>query len=119
MYDFNKLNVYKKSYKFGLDIYLISKNFPKDERFGLTSQIRRAATSISLNLAEGSSRTSIKDKCRFIQISLGSVNECLVLISYLKDLNHIDLTIYENLDNSLIEIKKMLISLYKKIKFDD
>jgi four helix bundle protein len=116
MQDFNKLIVYQKAYQFGLDIYQISKDFPKDERFGLTSQIRRASISIALNIAEGSSRTSSNDKNRFLQIALGSTNECLVLISYAKDLKLINTDTYYKFESSLIEIKKMLIGLYKKIK---
>ena len=72
---FVKLDVWQKAVDFADQIYRITKGFPADERFGLTNQMRRAAVSISSNIAEGISRSSDRDKSRFIEIAYGSVME--------------------------------------------
>jgi len=75
MFNFEKLEVWKKAINFADLIYNQTRHFPPDERFGLTNQLRRAAVSISSNLTEGSSRTSKTDFARFIEIATGSVFE--------------------------------------------
>ena len=72
---FEKLDVWHKAIEFKGVIYRLTRGFPADERFGLTNQMRRAAVSISSNIAEGLSRSSIKDKGRFIEIAYGSLME--------------------------------------------
>ncbi len=75
MFGFERLEVWEKASLFADTVYAITRNFPSDERFGLTNQMRRAAVSISSNIAEGSSRMSRKDFARFIEIATGSVYE--------------------------------------------
>src|SRR5438876_959075 len=75
MFSFERLDVWQKSIDFAELVYKITRAFPSDERFGLTSQMRRAAVSISSNIAEGSSRFSKTDFARFIEIATGSVFE--------------------------------------------
>jgi four helix bundle protein len=75
MFGFEKLEVWEKAILFADTVYMTTRNFPADERFGLTNQMRRAAVSISSNIAEGSSRNSRKDFARFIEIATGSVYE--------------------------------------------
>jgi four helix bundle protein len=75
MFNFEKLDVWKKSIDFADLVYQHTRNFPTDERFGLTNQMRRAAVSISSNIAEGTSRMSQTDFGRFIEIATGSVFE--------------------------------------------
>lgn len=75
MFGFERLEVWEKAINFADTVYSITREFPSDERFGLTNQMRRAAVSISSNLAEGSSRTSRKDFARFIEIATGSLFE--------------------------------------------
>src|SRR5688500_20111576 len=75
MFNFEKLDVWHKAVDFAEVIYTDTRNFPADERFGLTNQMRRAAVSISSNIAEGSSRSSRVDYARFIEIATGSVFE--------------------------------------------
>ena len=75
MFNFEKLDVWQKAIDFADDVYGITKSFPADERFGLTNQMRRAAVSISSNIAEGSSRNSRIDYARFVEIATGSVFE--------------------------------------------
>jgi four helix bundle protein len=75
MFNFEKLDVWNDAIAFADSVYTITRAFPDDERFGLTSQMRRAAVSISSNLAEGSSRSSRPDYSRFIEIATGSLYE--------------------------------------------
>ncbi|MGC3989616.1 MAG: four helix bundle protein [Chthoniobacteraceae bacterium] len=75
MFNFEKLEAWRKAVEFANSVYRITKDFPADERFGLTNQMRRAAVSISSNLAEGSSRSSKVDYARFTEIATGSVFE--------------------------------------------
>jgi four helix bundle protein len=75
MFNFEKLKAWHKGIEFAELIYGLTKDFPDAERFGLTSQMRRAAVSVSANLAEGSSRTSLIDHSRFVEIAAGSVFE--------------------------------------------
>ncbi len=77
MFNFEKLEVWQKAIAFADDIYRITKTFPVDERFGLTNQMRRAAVSISSNIAEGTSRSSRVDYARFVEIATGSVFEVI------------------------------------------
>jgi four helix bundle protein len=79
MFRFEKLLVWQKAVVFANEIYAMTRGFPNDERFGLTSQMRRAAVSISANIAEGSSRTSDKDFIRFVEIAYGSLMEVVSL----------------------------------------
>ena len=75
MFNFEKLEVWQKAIDFADAVYRITRSYPSDERFGLTNQMRRAAVSISSNLAEGSSRSSNADYARFVEIATGSVFE--------------------------------------------
>lgn len=90
-YSFEKLDVWQNSRIMVKDVYLVSKSFPKEEQFGLTSQLRRAGISISCNIAEGVSRWSGKEKIRFIEIAYGSLMEvlnCLILAMDLEYMNY-------------------------------
>jgi four helix bundle protein len=75
MFNFEKLEVWRKAIDFADFVYTVTKSFPNDERFGLTNQMRRASVSISSNIAEGSARISANDYARFIEIATGSVFE--------------------------------------------
>ena len=89
IYGFEKLDVWQKSRLLVRDIYLITKSFPEDERFGLTSQLRRAMISVSCNIAEGTSRWSNKEKIRFIEIAYGSLMEVVNCLMLAFDLEYI------------------------------
>ncbi len=77
MFSFEKLEVWQKAIAFADLVYASTRSFPADERFGLTNQMRRAAISVSSNIAEGSSRLSRKDFARFIEIAMGSIYEVI------------------------------------------
>ena len=116
MKDFRSLNVWEKSHELALLIYKHSKQYPKEELFGLTSQIRRASVSVPTNIAEGCGRGSDNDFARFIQIALGSASELEYLIQLSFDLNYIKNEIFTTLTDKTIHIKKMLTSLLKTLR---
>ena len=113
---FEKLEVWQNSREFVKDIYLITKNFPADERFGLTSQIRRASQSISANIAEGMARKTEKEKARFISISFGSAIEVINFLILANDLELINEDDYQRLREKLERITNQLDSLYNKFQ---
>ena len=115
IYGFEKLDVWQKSRLLVRDIYLITKSFPEDERFGLTSQLRRAMISVSCNIAEWTSRWSNKEKIRFIEIAYGSLMEVVNCLMLAFDLEYISeqkiLELRFNIDivaNKLNGLKKSL-----------
>jgi four helix bundle protein len=110
-YSFEKLNVWKESLDLVTSIYKITKDFPKEEKFGLISQIRRAAVSISSNLAEGTSRRTQKDQARFTVISFSSAMEVLNQIIISKELNYISENDYIFVREKIEKIANMLNSL--------
>jgi four helix bundle protein len=116
MKDFRTLSVWEKAHQITLTVYKHTHSFPKEEVYGLTSQIRRASSSIAINIAEGCGRGSEADFARFLQISLGSASETeyLILLSY--ELNYLSKIDYESLLPMIQQIKKMLTSLILKIK---
>ena len=111
-----KLNVYAKSYKAGLAIYEMTKAYPDEEKYGMTSQMRRASTSIPLNIAEGyAKRSSQEEFKRFLLMAIGSANEMRVLLDFSKDLGYITEEKHEKASKEYDEIGKMLTALIKKV----
>lgn len=110
------LIVYQKSIEFVTKIYETTNNFPKDELFGLTSQLRRAAISIPSNMAEGFARRHNKELTQFLYVSLGSAVEIETQLLIAKNINYINEEIYIMLTNLLSEISKMLIGLIHKLE---
>ncbi|MBU8892283.1 MAG: four helix bundle protein [Bacteroidales bacterium] len=110
---FKNLLVWQKAHQFVLEVYNVTKDFPKEELYGLTSQFRRAAISIPANIAEGFTRKGEKDKLRFYNIAQGSLEECRYYILLSKDLGYI---IQSEMKEILEEISKMLVSYMNKIK---
>jgi four helix bundle protein len=116
MQNYQDLKVWQKSHQFVLAVYQLTNDFPKNEIFGLTSQMRRATVSISANLAEGCGKKSKLDIANFFQISLGSLHETEYYLLLGKDLNYISIEIFEKRNSEIREIKAMLISLIKKVR---
>jgi four helix bundle protein len=106
MKDFRKLIVWEKAHQLTLKDYKITEDFPREELYGLTSQIRRAVTSIPTNIAEGCARSSDADFARFLYIALGSTSELEYLILLVQDLRFIKKESYIELNNEINEIKK-------------
>ena len=97
-------------------IYESTKDYPRYELFGLTTQTRRCAVSIPCNIAEGYGRRSTKDYIRFLNISMGSLNELITLLELANALNFVSETSFVELDNLIREIERMLSSLINKIQ---
>ena len=109
MRDFHNLLIWKRSHQLTLDIYKVSQSFPKEELFGLTSQIRRAVSSVPTNIAEGCGRNSNKDFAHFLQIAIGSASEVEYELLLAHDLQYINKDEYERLINEMVAIRKMII----------
>lgn len=116
MQDFKKLNVWQKSHRLTLTIYQATSRFPTDERYGLTSQIRRASASIPANIAEGCGRGGAAELAHFLQVAMGSASELeyhLLLAQDLQFLRHDD---YLQLSANAIEVKRMLASFIRRLR---
>ncbi|MCK9431890.1 MAG: four helix bundle protein [Candidatus Omnitrophica bacterium] len=105
---FEDLKVWQKSHELTLLVYKITKDFPGDEKFCLVSQMRRAAVSVSANIAEGFKRRGKKDKINFYNISQGSLTELYNYMILGKDLDYIDRRIFEQIKPHFDQIGKML-----------
>ena len=115
MRDFKKLNVWERAHNFVINIYKLSKPFPKEELYGITSQLRRAVVSIPTNIAEGCGKHTEKDFVRYLSIAAGSTSEVEYLLILSKDLKFIDESIAFAQITEINEIKKMLNALMMKI----
>jgi four helix bundle protein len=116
MKDFRSLKVWEKAHLLTLKSYKVTEKFPREELYGLTSQIRRACVSIPTNIAEGCVRSSDADFSRFLYIALGSTSELEYLMLLSMDLKIIKNELHVELNNEVNEIKKMLISMIQKLK---
>ena len=111
---FEKLEVWRESRSFVKEIYLITKSFPNEENFGITSQIKRASLSIYANIAEGMSRQTEKDKARFINQAFSSAIEVINFLILSNDLKFLNENNYTILRTKLEKITNQLNSLYNK-----
>ncbi len=114
---FTDLKVWQSAFKLGLEIYKLTKSFPKEELFALTSQLRRAAVSLNSNIAEGFSRQSYKEKLQFYSIALGSLTEIQSQLLFSEKLGYITATDLSNMESSYTELSKLLHGIIKKTKF--
>ena len=114
--DFRKLDVWHKSHALTLAIYKITRQFPQEELYGLTSQIRRACASIPTNLAEGCGHSSDRELAQFTEIAMGSASELEYLITLVFDLQLVCRNDFDNVLNQVVEIKKMLTALIKTLR---
>lgn len=112
--DFRQLNVWQKAHQLVLDIYKLTAKLPSEEKFGLTSQMRRAVVSIPANIAEGFKKRGKPDKIRFYNIAQGSLEELRYYLILTKDLNYI--SDYTELWNMTEEIGRMLNGLIRVTK---
>ncbi len=112
---YRDLIAWQKAYKFTIEVYKATKNFPKEELFGLTSQMRRAVASIPANLAEGSMRQSNREYKQYIHIAKGSMAEMEVWIQLSHDLGYINDIQHKELNELCTEVGKLLSGLLKSI----
>jgi len=113
---YRDLIVWQKSMSLVTKIYMSTKSFPSTETYGLTSQIRRSAISIPINIAEGYGRKSTGDYKRFLQIAIGSLFELETQIEIAFNLTYIEKELFENIIEKTNELDRMLSSLINKIK---
>lgn len=118
MKNFRDLQVWEKSHRLALAVYSATQGFPRDELFGLTSQLRRSASSIPANIAEGCGRGTNADFARSLQIAMGSASELEYHLLMARDLGLLDRVSYESLSAQVIEVKRMLAALIGKIRAD-
>ena len=116
MQDFRNLKVWQKAHALTLDVYRGTNGFPSDERFGLTSQLRRSCASVPANLAEGCARGGDIDFARFVKIAAGSASETDYHLLLARDLGYLDDSAYQSLFAQVSEIKRMLNSLERTLK---
>lgn len=112
-FSFEKLIAWQKARELALEIYKITKLFPKDELFGITSQMRRCSVSVASNLAEGSGRNSMKDKARFTEIAYGSALELLNQLILSFDFEYIEEQKYIEIREKITEVTVLINGLYK------
>lgn len=111
---FEDLRVWQDGHKLVLDIYRITKKFPREEMFGLVMQLRRAGVSFTSNIAEGFSRASFKEKAQFYSMALGSLTEIQSQLMVAHDLDYISLGEFKDLYGRIIDLNKMTNGLIKK-----
>lgn len=116
MRNFKALKIWQKGIQIAINCIKITNTFPKEERFGLVSQLNRACVSIPSNIAEGSSRTSSKDYNRFIEISLGSCFEAETQFQIAKQLGFAELGLIEEILKEITEEQKMLTTFSSRLK---
>ena len=116
MQNYKDLKVWEKAHALTLKVYEVTKLFPRDELYSLTNQIRRSASSIPANIAEGCGKNSQSEFAHFLNISLGSANETEYFLLLSKDLNYLQNDKHIELENIINEIKAILISLITKVR---
>ena len=118
MKDFRALKVWQKSHQTTLNVYRVTQLFPRDELYGLTSQTRRASTSIAANIAEGCGRGTDADFARFLQIAMGSASELEYHLLLAFDLGFLEASGHQALAADVTEVKRMLTAFIQKLKAD-
>jgi len=114
--DFKELRVWSKAHELRVSVYVITRTFPKDEMYGLTSQVRRSAASIGANIAEGCGRRSDGELCRFLQIARGSASETEYHLLLAKDLGLLSESDFRKAEQKVLEVQRMLTALVQKVQ---
>jgi len=116
MQRYTDLKVWQRSHAFVLEVYRLTEGFPSDERFGLTSQIRRAAVSVPTNIAEGAKRKGPQDYARFLNVAEASLAEAEYLLVLSRDLEYLGSEIADRWVSEASEISRMLYALRRKVE---
>jgi len=116
MKDFRQLDVWRIAQELAVAVYRLTAHFPKEERYGLTDQLRRAVISIPTNLAEGCGRAGDADFARFVQIAFGSACELESLLLLCQELGFLKAADYDLTQRKLVSVKRMLAALLKKLR---
>jgi len=115
-HNFKNLNIWKKSTDLVQNVYLITKSFPSDEKFGLTNQLRRASVSVPSNIAEGCGRKGNKELIQYCHISIGSLCEVETQLILSNKLNYISAQKLDTIINEVEELRKMIYGFVKSLK---
>lgn len=115
---FRDLQVWEKSHQLTLAVYAATVRFPREELYGLTSQLRRARSSIPANIAEGCGRNGDNELRRFLEIAMGSASELEYHLLLTRDLKMLEPTHYDSLTDQTCEVKRMLSAFIQKLKAD-
>lgn len=115
MRDFHTLDIWKRSHTLTLDVYRMTENFPKHEIYALTSQIRRAAYSIPMNIAEGCGGKTEAEFCQFLNISSGSASELEYQLLLAYDLGYLDQDKFDILSEETVSVRKMIKSFLFRV----
>ena len=116
MQDFKQLKVWEKAHSLTLRVYNKTRSFPNEERYGLTSQLRRCAYSIPSNISEGCGRSTRPDFARFLDNAMGSASELEYQLLLARDLKYLTQADYESMEPSAVEIKRMLGALIQRLR---
>ena len=117
MSGYKELQVYQRGYAAAKSVYRMTEGYPKEERYGITDQMRRASVSIALNVAEGyAKKESQQEFKRFLMMAMGSANEMSVLLDFSRDFGYIDAQTHEKANREYDEISRMLNVLIQRIK---
>jgi four helix bundle protein len=114
--DFKELKVWAKAHQLTLHVYTVTRDFPRQEVYGLTSQMRRAAVSIAANIAEGCGRRSDGELTRFLQIARGSASELEYHLLLAKDLGFLAEQEHTRIEATLVEVQRMLTGLVQRVQ---
>ncbi|SPF47568.1 S23 ribosomal protein [Candidatus Sulfotelmatobacter kueseliae] len=118
MKDFRRLKVWEKAHFLTLDVYKVTARFPREELYGLTSQLRRCSASMGANIAEGCGKEGNREIHRFLQIASGSASELDYHLLLARDLNYLTETDYQRVGKQLLEFRRMLTALLQKVGAD-
>ena len=116
MNDFKKLAVWNKSHDLTLKVYRLTANYPREELYGLTSQMRRSSASIPTNIAEGFGRSGDRERARYLEIAMGSANELEYHLILSRDLELLNESEFGMMNRDVVEVRRMMTSLRKTLK---
>lgn len=119
MQDYKKLQVWQRGHQLTLAIYRATRSFPREEMYGLTSQLRRSSSSVPANIAEGCGRDTPAELARFLYVALGSASECEYHILLAHDLGLLDDKDYGFLSGQATQLKRMLAALIRKLRTEN
>jgi four helix bundle protein len=119
MHNYRELKIWQRLMDFVVKIYEISVDFPKEERYGLTAQLRSCVISVPSNISEGAGRGTNRQFKRFLEISMGSINEVQTQIELAFRVKYIHKEIYDGLIDEALQIYKMILALYNSLKDED
>ena len=119
MHNYRELKIWQRSMDFVVKIYEVSLSFPKEEKYGLISQIRRCVVSVPSNISEGAGRGTNRQFRQFLEVSMGSINEAQTQIELAHRVKYLSKEVYESLIDEALQIYKMILGFYNSLKDDE